>query len=118
MAAVTGQAVGTIVITAGDTLRGPSATLRDAATRAAIDLTASTVAFRMVNLQDDSIEVVDNVAANMDDDVNGQVSYDWLTADVDTAGTYAAWWIRTEGGKTERFPSGDNYIKVVISAAH
>lgn len=118
MATLKGQSIATIEITKGDRLRGPSATLRDADTKAAIDLTGDTVAFRMVDKSNTATVVVNSAAANLDDAANGQVSYDFLAADVDTAGTFAAWWIRTSGGKTEHFPSGDDFITVVIAESY
>lgn len=118
MAKVVGRSVGKIEITKGDRLRSFAATLRDAETKAAIDLTGDDVAFRMVELADASVVVVDSVAATLDVAASGQVSYPPTAGDVDTAGTFAAWWIRTSGGKTEHFPSGGDYITVVIAESY
>lgn len=118
MAAVEGSPVGLITLTKGDTLRGPAATLMDSGTNLAVDLTASTVAWRMVQLDDASVVVVDSEAANIDTAADGEVSFDWSGADVDAAGEFAAWWIRTEAGKTERFPSGKAFILVSIAESY
>lgn len=113
MAEVEGTPFAKVKITKGDTLRGPCATLKDSSD-AAVDLTDSTVAFRMVLIADSSVKI-NSSAANIDSAAAGQVSYDFVAADVNAAGEYAAWWIRTEGGKTERFPSGNEYIYVLIA---
>lgn len=111
------EPVAVVTITKGDTLRGPSQTLCHGSpqSRTVVDLSdGSTVAYRMVDIADESVKIA-NAAANIDDDENGQVSYDFTALNVDTASEYAAWWIRTSNGKTERFPSGKAYIKVVIA---
>ena len=118
MAKVVGKSVGQIEITKGDRLRSFAATLRDAETKAAINLTGDSVTFRMVELSDYSVVVINNVAATLDVAASGQVSYPPAANDVDAAGTFAAWWIRTSGGKTEHFPSGGDYITVVIADSY
>lgn len=118
MATVEGTAVGVVSITKNDTLRGVAATLLDASDNTAVDLTSSTVAFRMVQISDSSVVVVNSEAANIDDAAAGEVSFDWDAADVDAAGRFAAWFIRTEAGKTERYPSGKAYLLVNIAEAY
>jgi len=118
MAKVVGKSVGTIEITKGDRLRSFAATLRDADTKAAINLTGDSVAFRMVEVADASVVVVNSAAATLDSAANGQVSYPPVANDVDAAGTFAAWWILTSGGLTEHFPSGGDYITVVIADSY
>lgn len=86
------------------------------ATGTPINLTGSTVAFRMISQSDKSVKV-NNAAANLDDAPNGKVSYTWQATDLNTPGLYFGWWIVTTGGKTEHFP-GDGEkmtVKVVVS---
>lgn len=65
------------------------------------DLTDCTVRFKMREAQS-SVLVVDQ-AATIVTPLAGQVRYDWLAADVDTAGTYLVWWevTTTASGKTQ-----------------
>jgi hypothetical protein len=73
---------------------------------------AETVVFRMV-LTSDGTAKVDNSAATVVSVGSAttltpaQVRYDWAAADVDTAGEYSAWFIRTSAGQTEHFPVQD-----------
>jgi len=70
-----------------------------------------TVTFRMTTLA--GVVKINNQAAvvvslgSVATNSPAQVRYDWASADVDTAGTYAAWFIRTASGQTEHFPNQD-----------
>jgi hypothetical protein len=71
-----------------------------------------TVAFRMILASDGSVKVDDDAAVivTRGDAVAGtpaQVRYDWGVWDVDTAGSYLGWFIRTMDGQTEHFPTQD-----------
>lgn len=84
---------------------------------------ADTVAFRMITTAG-VVKVNDQAAAIVTRGVAGttpaQVRYDWAAADVDTAGTYCGWMIRTAGGLTEHFPTqdyDDPEFKIVFKAA-
>lgn len=103
-----------IVIAVGDRARGVSATLTDQ-DGTAINLAGNTVVFRMV-LESDSSVKVNNQAANVDSEANGQVSYDWGANDTNAAGTYRAYFIRTitASGKIEHFPGTDTPFKVHV----
>jgi len=48
--------------------------------------------------------------------VVGSVQYDFQAADVDTAGTYQAWFSVHEGGEFDHFPNDDEGITVEIKA--
>ena len=72
---------------------------------------AETMAFRMVSLA--GVVKVNNQAATVVSvgstatKTPAEVRYDWAAADVDTAGTYVGWFIRTSGGQTEHIPPQD-----------
>ena len=72
---------------------------------------AETVVFRMISVSTGVVKV-DNQAATIvtrgDGVIPAQVQYDWVAADVDTAGSYAGWFIRQSGGQTEHFPTQDH----------
>jgi hypothetical protein len=98
----------------GDRLVSLLADLYEADGRTPIVLgAAETVAFRMVLISDGTVKVNNSAAAvvSRGDALTltpAQVRYDWAAADVDTAGEYAAWFIRTSAGQTEHFPIQDH----------
>jgi len=105
----------TKTFTQGDTRTAIADQLVDA-TSTPINLTGSTVAFRMISQTDKSVKV-NNASATLVDATNGKVSYTWASSDVDTLGCYWGWWIVTTNGKTEHFP-GDGEkmtVKIVVS---
>jgi hypothetical protein len=70
-----------------------------------------TVAFRMISAAG-AVKVADQAATIVSrgssvTQAPAEVRYDWGSADVDTAGDYVGWFIRTSGGQTEHFPSQD-----------
>ena len=74
---------------------------------------AETVAFRMVLISDASVKVNNSAATIVSRGsavtlTPAQVRYDWAGADVDTAGEYCGWFIRTSAGSTEHFPIQDH----------
>ena len=84
---------------------------------------AETVVFRMVATN--GTVKVNNQAATIisrGDAIPGtpaRVQYDWASADVDTAGTYEAWFIRQSAGQTEHFPTPNNpaqKLKIIFTA--
>lgn len=85
---------------------------------------ADTVAFRMVLISDGSVKVNNSAATVVDvgsatAGAPAQVRYDWAGADVDTAGEYAGWFIRTAAGSTGHFPVqsyGDPQFKIIFYA--
>lgn len=67
---------------------------------AAVDLTSSTVRFKMRAVGSSTLKV-DAAAVIVAPATAGNVRYDWLAADVDTASEYLCWWEVTTGGKTQ-----------------
>ena len=97
--------------TVGDRLISLSAKLYRPSGSPVVLGVAETIAFRMVSAAgavkvDDQAAVVVSVGAAATN-TPAEVRYDWAAADVDTAGTYVGWFIRTSGGQTEHFPSQD-----------
>ena len=90
--------------TKGDTLISLSARLLDG-TRTPIDLSTDTVVFRMVPAIGGTPKI-DGATAVIEDAAAGLVRYDWSSADVDTAGQFYGWFIRTRGDLVEHFPIG------------
>lgn len=97
--------------TKGDLLRKVRAVLQNA-DGTVVDLTAQTVKFRMVNAATGTVKV-NELAATIDSAVNGQVSYTWLSADIDTAGEYWAQFIRVSSGNEDHHPPGRGF-KIII----
>jgi hypothetical protein len=60
-----------------------------------VNLTGSTVKNQMREVGSSTLKV--DAAAVLVDAANGEVRYDWLATDVDTAGMYAQWWRVTTG---------------------
>lgn len=84
----------------GDTRTPLGATLKQDGT--AIDLTGLTVQFKLTTKSDGST-VRDWAAATLVDDEAGQVSYDFASADVDTAGDYYGWFRIVESAEYDTF---------------
>jgi hypothetical protein len=80
-----------------------------------IDLTDLTVTFKMVG-RDGTVKVAetaDNVTVT--DAAAGEVQYTFQPADVDTAGTYHAYFIAIDGGgNRDTFPVHEDYLEVKI----
>lgn len=87
-----------IVLFKGD--RNPA--LQDTITvgGSAYDLTSSTVKLQMRAIGAQTLTV--DTAATIVTAASGIVRYDWAADDVDTAGTFLAWWEITTGGKTQK----------------
>jgi hypothetical protein len=73
---------------------------------------AETVAFRMILTSSGAVKVADAACTIVSrgstaTNTPAQVRYDWAAADVNTAGEYTAWFIRTSAGETEHFPPQD-----------
>lgn len=85
---------------------------------------AETVAFRMIDTTSAAVKVNNSAATvvsrgSATTGAPAQVRYDWAAADVDTAGEYAAWFIRTSAGSTEHFPIQDHSdpeFKIIFKA--
>lgn len=79
--------------------RNPAITQTITINGVAVDLTGSTVTFRMRPMGSSTLKV--NAAAQIVNASAGQVQYVWAAPDVDTAGVYLCWWVVTSGGKTQ-----------------
>lgn len=95
------------------TMRGKaiSGTLKDAS--GPINLTGSTVAFRMVNASDGTV-VVNDAAATVVSAVDGTVKYDWGVGDTDTAGEYLGEWTITDGAALDTLVPSNRHITIEI----
>ncbi len=103
----------TRTFTVGDRLISLLADLYDALGEPIVLGAGETVSFRMILVSTGAVKVNNQAATivTLGDAVAGtpaQVRYDWAAADVDTAGLYAGWFIRTFGGLTEHFPPQDH----------
>lgn len=102
----------------GDTYLPLGATLKR--NNQAVDLTGLTVQFKLV--ADDGTVKRDWSAASIVSAEDGQVQYDFASADVDTAGIYWAWFRYGDGGEWVTYPAAGRdgkarSLKVVINAA-
>lgn len=80
--------------------RNPSITEDIKIDGTAVDLTGSTVAFKMRAPGTSTLKV--NAAATIESPATaGNVRYDWQAADVDTAGDFICWWEVTTSGKVQ-----------------
>ena len=88
-----------------------TATLRDF--NGIVNLTTATgVLFQMERIKTTRNKI--NAAADIDDAVQGIVSYDWQPGDTDTVGLYrAVFQVTFNNGDIATFPS-DGYISIVI----
>ena len=82
----------------------------------AVDVTDLTVKFHMVNAQTGADKVAET-SANVSTTVaaTGMVQYDPVAADVDTVGTYHAYFVtEDDDGKQDTFPAIKGEFQVVI----
>jgi len=72
----------------------------------AVNLTgASAVVFHLQAA--DGSKKIDGTAATISSTSPGRLRYDWAADDLDTAGTYKAWFTVTVNSKAWSFPNGD-----------
>lgn len=80
----------------------------------ALNLAGKTIVFRMVNVKTETVKV-NNASATIDDAATGKVSYTPTADDVDTAGTYACYFI-DDAAIDRRFPyDGASVLLRIIS---
>lgn len=81
---------------------------------APVNLTGSTVKLQMRDVLSSTLKV--DTAATIVSATAGTVRYDWAAADVDTAGSYVAWWrVTNSGGLIQDTP--EFYIEIRAHAA-
>lgn len=105
--------------TKGDRLISLSARLVDAEGDP-VDLTGATVTLDMspVRSKTKKIDGAAVVIEQTDDPkTRGWVRYDWALADVDTVGSFNAWFIRSVGGKAAHHPGQGRYLVVEFVGA-
>jgi len=100
-------------IKVGDTRQPVGATLKEYGS--AVDLSGVTgVDFRMTTL--DGTDVVAWASATVvGDGTAGQVTYDFQSGDVDTAGTYKAWFRINSSGEYTTFPVNGDFTIIIES---
>lgn len=101
------------VFTIGDRLRSPQAQLLNPDSTP-VDLTDNTIAFRLVRQKDGFVKVNDSAATIVGTPALGIVQYNWQSSDIDEAGNYFAWFIRTYNFTTEHFPAGHGYVIKIL----
>ncbi len=77
-----------------------------------VDLSGMTVNFTLV-LPDGTVKLA-ATAATITDATNGEVQYDLQAADVDTAGTYWAYFIAIDGGESNTYPVEQGALRIVF----
>lgn len=82
----------------------------------AVDLTSLTVRFKMVDTAG-SVKVAETDSnVSVTDAANGQCQYNFQSADVDTAGTYYAYFTAEDGsGNKDTFPAATGGLRIVNS---
>jgi hypothetical protein len=105
----------THTITLGDTLTPLAVTLTQS--DSPVNLTGKTVKFQMVAHNGAIViaETSDNVSIVAP--TQGRVNYDFQAADVDTLGTYWAWFTVYVGAERDTFPVDGRKLRIDIVAA-
>ena len=105
----------------GDTLTPLRVTLKqrnNAGALEAVDLTSLTCKFKMVANSDDSVKTAETASnVSVTNARNGIVQYDFQSADVDTSGTFWAWFMTYSGSEKDTYPANGRQLKVIISSA-
>ena len=107
-------------IIVGDTLTPLGVQLKQksaAGVLSVVDLSNSTCKFLMV-AANGVVKVAETDSnVTITDASNGKVQYDFQSTDVDTPGTYYAWFKNYSGGECDTFPTAGRELKVIITAA-
>ena len=80
------------------------------------DLSADTVSFSMFEAATGTVKVDDQAATLTNGGTDGKAHYDWAAADLDTAGTFFAYWKRTSGGLDAQYPQNGPTLVIVVHA--
>ena len=99
----------------GDTVKVLSATLEQADENGVfqpVDLSGLTVKFKMIADADDSVKVA-LTNATVTDALAGKCHYDFQAVDVDTKGTFWAYFVVEESSETTHYPV-TRELKVII----
>lgn len=102
----------------GDTRTVLNATLKqpnESGVLTVVDLTGKTVAFSMVNAATNAVKV-NAQTCTVTTAASGQCHYDFVSADVDTAGVYWGTFTVTESTETDSFPVDAKRLKIIIDS--
>lgn len=106
-------------ITVGDTLTPLYVVLQQAdedGVLTAVNLTGKTVKFRLVDNRGTVKTAETTTGVTVTSAADGEVSYDFQTADVDTAGLYWGWFTVYSGSERDTFPA-DRGLCIDIAVA-
>lgn len=80
-----------------------------------VDLTGKTVKFEMYGLADGDTKVAEtSTGVTVTSATDGECQYDPVAADVDTPGTYFAYFTVTSSSKKDTFPVHEGYLEIII----
>ena len=83
----------------------------------AVDLTALTVAFKMLNAATGATEIaLTSTGVTVTTAATGQVQYDFSGAGVDSAGVYWGTFVVTQSGETDAFPVRTQDLRILIDS--
>lgn len=95
------------------TLQQPDST----GTLAAINLTALTVTFKMINAADGTTKIAaTGTGVTVVTAASGTVNYDFSSTGVDTAGVFWGTFLVTEAGQTDAVPVRAKDLKIIIDS--
>ena len=106
-------------ISVGDTLTPLGVQLKQESSTgvlSVVNLAGLTVKFQMVSAAGTTKVAETVTGVSVTDSANGKVQYDFQTADVDTAGTFYAWFTVYSGTEHDTYPVGGRKLVIEISA--
>jgi hypothetical protein len=80
----------------------------------AVNLTGLTVKFTLVDEAGTVVVTETNTGVMVTDDVNGKVTYDFSSADVDE-GIYYGWFRAYSGTEYDTFPVGGRQLEIIVN---